>query len=446
METPMTSLDRNELEREARELLEALVAIDTTNPPGNEGHLADYLGRWFQDRDIESLNAGPEPGRENLIARLPGTGEKKPILLLAHADVVGVERDNWESDPFAPEERDGYLYGRGVLDDKGMMAVEAVALARLKRAGEQLSRDVMVLAAADEEAGGTCGVRWLMENRPELIEAEYALNEGGEALIAPNGAVKVMVQAAEKVACNVTLIAHGTSGHASVPIADNPVIILSRAVSRITERRERIRLNPVTRAYFRAMAADSGGWRVALGGALSLPMLDRSAARAFTDDPAHSSMLRNSISPTIVKGGLRANVIPAEARATLNCRLLPGEDVDRFIDSLKKTVSDRRVEFKWEQTTEPSPASPIDGPFYRLIADTAASVWTGATVYPYMSTGATDSSILRSAGIETYGLVPLPQMNEDWERMHGHNERLRLGTLGEGVEFVYELVRAIAST
>jgi len=427
-------------------VLSDLIAIDTSNPPGRELDAVRYLGALLASEGIHGRMFEAAPGRGNLVARLKGSGRLRPLLLLGHVDVVGVEPKRWAGNPFRMEERDGFLYGRGVIDDKGMVAVEAMTLILLKRLGVPLERDVLFLAECDEESGGKLGVAWMLEHHREEIDAEYAINEGGRTERDGDRIAWLGVQSSEKRGVNYTLTATGASGHASMPRADNCIVSLARAVTRVTQPPFPAALTPVTREFFSLVAqGEPPAVRAAMERLADPAALD-AAAEALADDLMMSAMLRNTVSPTIIKGGFRANVIPASAEVTLNCRLLPGTDPEAFRCALEARIADPAVRVSFTPPRRPEgPSMPFHGPVVEAVREVAARFMPGTPVVPLLSTGATDSAQLRSAGIEAYGLLPFPLTREDAARMHGNDERMPVASLAMGLQFLYGVTAAIAS-
>jgi len=424
--------------------LRRLIQLNTVNPPGNEITVARYLDSTLRSAGIETHLFEPSPGRAAFVARLKGNGSKQPVLLMAHMDVVGVEADQWTVDPFAAVEKDGYIYGRGAIDDKGMLAANLVTMLLLKRnvidAGGSLQRDVVLVANSDEEAGGEWGMGWLIANKPELIRAEFALNEGGRTRVVNGRPLYVAVQNTEKVAHNVRVIASGPGGHASVPLSGNAISRLARAMAKIAAYQEPVRINPTTRVFFselskvwpnaaerRAMAdvASRDERRIARG------------ARVLSATPIYNAVLRNGISATLIDGGIRTNVIPTEATANLNIRTLPGQSIDSVVARLRRVVGDKQVSFEVSRDTIDAPASSFRSPMFSAIADAVRLVDSSIAVVPYMSTGATDSARLRAWGVQTYGVLPFPLAPEDEERMHGNDERVPVESLLFGTKVIY---------
>ena len=436
---------------ELRTLLSELVAVDTSNPPGNELAAAQVAARWLREAGIEVELIEPAPGRGNLLARLKGSGGGRPILVLAHLDTVPSKREEWASDPWKLTEREGFLYGRGVQDNKGMVAASVLALRRLKREGVKLSRDILLYLGADEEVGSGHGLEWMLAHRPELREAELALNEGGlTELAADRGRVQfVAIQAAERVSRNVQLKATGPGGHSSAPPADpNPLVRLAAAVARVGALTFPARLTPAARLHIQGRAPITPG---ELGEALKriaaspdAPPQD-AVERVAKLDPALAAVMRTTCVPTVFQSGTRSNVIPATAEATLNCRLLPDEDVQALQARIVAAVADPSIQVQMNTSAPNSPMSPVgDNLMFRAAKAAAAKVWPGAPVIPRQSTGTTESAQLRRAGIHAYGIDLFALTPEDARTAHAPNERVPLASLKPGTEFVYLLLRELA--
>ncbi|MFH1861621.1 MAG: M20/M25/M40 family metallo-hydrolase [bacterium] len=410
-------------------LLQQLIQTDTQNPPGNELAACRVLQHYFKKHDIECRLFKVGEGRANLLARLPGDGSQKPILLVAHTDVVPVDTTTWTVAPFSGKIQDGFLYGRGALDDKGMLAVEAVTLALLKereREFGELRRDVILLATAGEETGGSVGVGWMLERHSEELDAAFALSEGGRISLRNGKPLYVGVQIQEKVAYNIRLVARGTSGHASVSRLDNAIFALARALERLERYPTPIIINPIAEAFFRSVAPlDS---RIQWHG-----------GNIWTSDPLYLSLLTNTISPTLLEGGIKSNVLPEYAAVNLNCRLLPEQDVDAFVDSLAVWVAPGPYYLEYKKRSPPPPASPMDGVGFLLIEQVCGQLFPEAPVVPYLSPGMSDGSRLRAAGIPTYGLLPFPLDEGEAARLHAADERISLEALYQGLELIYRL-------
>ena len=437
------------LAQDALGWLADLIKINTTNPPGNEEAAAKYVANVLQREGISSEILPISAGRSAVVARLRNSAIADPsraLLLVAHMDVVGVDRSRWTVDPFGAVMKDGYLYGRGAVDDKGMLAANLAAFISLKRSNARLNRDVIFLATCDEEAFGDASIKALIARNWDKFAAGFAINEGG-VVIAKGGKVQyAAVQASEKVTYNVDVVARGTSGHASIPLKDNAVVHLAAAIEKIASYSAPVHLTAVTRRYFEGVASlqddELGKW------IRSLDTNDRGehAARVISDaNPAWNAMLRDTISPTMLNAGVRANVIPAEARATLNIRLLPGDTINALLADLSKLVNDPQVKFEIQQNAGlAAPTSSLENDFYNAIVKAAAQEFGGAPVLPYQSTWGTDSAQLRLHNVQAYGLVPFPLTEEDLKRMHGDDERIPVASFAKGVALMVRIVNEFA--
>jgi acetylornithine deacetylase/succinyl-diaminopimelate desuccinylase-like protein len=441
----------NAARTETLEHLRAMIRMNTVNPPGNELQVARYLDSTLKAEGIETHLFEPTPGRGALVARIKGNGSKQPVLIMGHMDVVGVERAHWSVDPFAAEIKGDYLYGRGAIDDKGMLAANLETMLLLKRnvidKGATLSRDVIFVANSDEEQSGEWGMGWLIANHPELIKAEFALNEGGRVRIVGGKRLYVAVQNTEKVPHTVTVTAHGPGGHASVPLAGNAILRLGRALAKISDYREPVQVNPTTREFFTRLGAvwPTRAERAAMADvASSDPRRVQRGARVLGRTAVFDAVLRNGISATILQGGIRSNVIPTDATATLNIRTLPGQSIDGVVARLKKVVNDSLVDFAITSRGQDAPASDFASPMFAAIRESASALDPSLTTVPYLSTGATDSARLRAWGMQAFGLLPFPMNQDDEERMHGNDERLPLASLEFGTKLVYGAVARVA--
>lgn len=448
---PLPAVDWPAAHVEAQGYFRKMLRFDTTNPPGNELPLARYLESILVAEGIDTSFFEPHPGRAAVLARIAGTGAKGAVLLLAHMDVVGVERDKWSADPFGGETRDGYIYGRGAIDDKGMLATNLMTmllLAReLKRTGRRLQRDVVFVATSDEEAGGDWGIGWLLAHHPELLSAELALNEGGRIRMAGGQPLYAAVQTAEKISHVVTVTARGPAGHASIPLSENAVARLGRALARIDAFRPPVRLLPSTRTFFAGLAELWKNPREAQAMADVSSGVARRVARGaavLAGVPVFNAVLRAGISPTMASAGVRHNVIPAEARATLNVRTLPGESLTRLLAALKRAIADPLVEIAVAERGINAPASSLRSPMFKALAETIEELRPGLVTVPYLSTGATDSARLRAAGIQAFGLLPFPLEPGDEARMHGHDERVAQSAFDFGTRLVFGAIYRVA--
>ena len=431
--------------------LQAIIRFDTTNPPGNELPLARYLETALHEEGIETTLLKPGENRAVLFGRIRGNGEKRPVILLAHMDVVGVERQRWSVDPFAGEIRDGYLYGRGAIDDKGMLAANLMTMLLLKRtlspADGTLARDVVFLATSDEEAGGEWGMGWLVKHHPELLDAEFALNEGGRTRIIDGGQKYLAVQSAEKVSHVVAVTAHGSAGHAAIPLPDNAIFRLSRALETLSRYAEPMMLTDITRKFF-AQLAEVWPTDVEKKAMIDIVSADpkraEAGAKVLSLTPVFNAVLRNGISPTVVEGGNQFNVIPASAAAVLNVRTLPGHSIDKVVNRMRAIVTEPGVTIEITHRGEEAPASDPSSEMFTAIAEAAHELDPTMAVVPYLSTGVTDSARLRRLGVKAYGVLPFPMLQSDEERMHGSDERVPLESLHFGTRLIYGAIERIA--
>jgi acetylornithine deacetylase/succinyl-diaminopimelate desuccinylase-like protein len=430
---------------EAVTILRDLVRIDTTSPPGNETEVALYLQELLAREGIESSIHGAVPHRGNFVARIRGNGSKRPLLLMGHTDVVGVEPDQWTMDPFAADIRDGYVYGRGTIDDKSSVAAGVLTLLLLKRHDVPLARDVILLAEAAEEGGSNeFGIGYMIREHFDEIDAEYALAEGGRMTTRGGEVAYVAVATTEKRIMRLVLTARGEAGHGSIPVDHNAITELAEAVARIGTYRAPIRLNATTRTFFERLATISGAEEAAVFRRILDPAEQDAAVPALRRiDTAYDSMLRTSFSPTLIQGGFRYNVIPGEAQATIDMRLLPDDDVERVAAQVHAIVDNPRVEIAVIEGGRPKgPASPLDSELFLALERVQSQMFPNAITVPRMLTGATDMAQVRAAGIPAYGIGP-PIPEGEW-RAHGHDERIGVQALGDFVEFVFRTVVEVA--
>jgi acetylornithine deacetylase/succinyl-diaminopimelate desuccinylase-like protein len=440
--------DIHKIADEAVIWLQDLIRINTSNPPGNELVAAKYIAGVFDKEGIPYEIFESTPGRGILVARIPAGPFPDPahaLLLMAHLDVVGVDKSKWTVDPFGGVIKNDYLYGRGAIDDKGMLAANMAAFIALKRANAHVNRDIIFLAEGDEEAGGATGMKFAVEKHWDKIACGFALNEGGNVFM-KNGKVQyVGVQASEKVSANVDVTATGTSGHASIPLPDNPVVHLAAAIEKIAAYQAPVQLNTITRAYFEELAKlqdeETAKWMRAIESS------DRQehAERVLSQTPFWNAMLRDTISPTMLQAGIRVNVIPPTAQGKLNIRLLPGNLLDPLLAKLREIVNDPEVKIEVEPNgAETAPASSLDSNLYKSIAKAVSQDFPGAETIPMMSTWATDSTSLRLRSVEAYGIVPFPLSDEDLKKMHADDERVPIESFHQGVVFLYHIVTSFA--
>jgi acetylornithine deacetylase/succinyl-diaminopimelate desuccinylase-like protein len=436
-------------QKERAEILQhyrALVQINTTY--GNETRVVDYLKKVLDAEGIPSKVFALDPNRANLVARLKGNGSKRPLLILAHTDVVAVDTAKWPVDPFGAVMKDGYVWGRGTIDDKDKLVTMLMTMVLMKRSKAVLDRDLIFLAESGEEADPNgVGINFMVNQHFDEINAEFALTEGGTMRL-ENGQVKVVqVGTTEKIPRRARLVATGTSGHGSVPRIDNPVVHLGAAVGKIGTWETPMHLNETTRTYFERLASISPPDKAARYRALLDPQRAQGVQRYLAEnEPSVYSMLRTSIVPTMLKAGVGANVIPSEAEATLDIRALPGEDIDEFYAGMNRVIGDPAVKIVPIPSTRPeAPASRLDTEMYRVLEQVGKRMYPGAVVLPAMSTGASDMAQLRAKGIQSYGLGPAVT-EEDRAQYGAHSdvERLLESSLYRFVEFTWNAVNEIA--
>jgi acetylornithine deacetylase/succinyl-diaminopimelate desuccinylase-like protein len=435
----------NQLLDEAVKHLQEYLRIETINPPGNELEGARFFKKIFDTESIPSELFEPSPGRGNLLATLKGNEEKRPILLLNHMDVVPVEKEGWEVDPFAGIIKDGYLYGRGTLDNKSMGIVEMMALLILKREGVPLKRDILFFAAADEETGGRWGVQWGMENIPLLKKSEYALNEGGYVILGESGVPeRYEISNGQKVILQIKLKAKGTSGHGSMPHSDNPNVKLVHALEAVTKWETPYNILPMVKELFLKMAPKQPPDKKKFFEDIEKGLDDPSFSIWLTSNPIYNAMVRNTISLTILQGGSKTNVIPSESTATLDCRLIPGSSRENFLKEIKKRLAGD-IEIESNVESQSIPPSSLDTDFFKAIQKYATKNDPDCPVVPLLLPGATDSRFLREEGIITYDFCPFRLTEKEMLRVHGNNERIAIENLRFGMKMTVEILKEIAT-
>ena len=443
-------VDWGAVDAESMEYYLALLRIDTSNPPGNETEAAMYLQEVLGREGIDANLYALDPARANLVARIRGNGSKQPLLVMGHTDVVGVQRDNWSVDPFAAVAKDGYIYGRGALDDKDNVTAALMIMLLLNRAEVDLDRDVIFLAEAGEEGTTTFGVDYMVENHWGEIAAEYCLAEGGGA-VSRDGEVRVMaIATTEKFPMRLRLVAHGTAGHGSVPRVDNAVSALATAVSRLAAWQTPLRLNETTSTYFDRLADISPPEQAARYEGILDPAEQARIERYFAEnEPQHYSLLRTSVVPTIMSAGFRRNVIPSEAEATLDIRGLPDESPEDFYQHIAGVINDPNVEMIPEGVYRPaSPPSSLDNEMFQALENVTSRLYPGAVTLPTMLTGATDMAQIRGKGTQCYGFGPV-RTEEDITGgggAHGDDERIMEDSLLSLIQFLWYAVIEVAAS
>jgi hypothetical protein len=424
-----------------KEIIEINSSVNTsTTTPVAQAMAARFRAAGFPESDI--FLGGPVPGKWNLVVRYHGAGARKPLLLLAHTDVVEAKREDWspEFDPFKFTEKDGYFYGRGTSDDKAQAAIWVATLLRFKREGYKPDRDLIVALTADEEGGGYNGVRWLIENHRELIDADYAFNEGGGGEMVNGKRISLNVQLAEKYVMNIRVEVRNKGGHSSVPEPDNAIYQLAEALAKLSKFAFPLKMNDVTRNYFGQLAKTETGPAVE-----SLKQIGEGSVDAMkkvaSQYPRWNSMLRTTCVATMLEGGHASNALPQLAAATVNCRVMPDDAPEYVLKTLKSVMEDEHVKVSTARLSSPGPASTMRPDVMKQISKLADSLWPGVVVVPSMSTGATDGKALRAVGIETYGVSGLFGERGD-VRAHGKDERMLAESFYQAQLFLYELVKA----
>jgi acetylornithine deacetylase/succinyl-diaminopimelate desuccinylase-like protein len=426
---------------------QAVIRMDSTS--GNETRVAEYVKRVLDAEGIPAVIYEKEPGRGNLVARLKGNGSKKPLLIMGHSDTVKVDAAKWTHPPFSADIAEGFVYGRGTLDDKDNLTASLMTMLLLKRSGVALDRDVIFVSESGEEGQSSVGAGFLVAEHWPEIEAEICLAEGG-TVVRRGGEVRyALIQTTEKIPRGAQLVAHGPAGHGSRPMRSNAILHLARAVEKISMWDPPMRFNDTTRYYFEKLANLSSPEEAARYKALFDPAGSAAARQYLAEhEPGHYSMLHTSISPNMISGGYQTNVIPSEARATIDVRALPDENMPAFFDLVRKVIDDPQVEVVPTARISREAAAPsrIDSEAFRAIEAANQKVYRTATL-PQMSTGATDMAYLRAKGVQCYGIGPMVD-EEDAAKgfgAHSDQERLLETALYQFVQFNWEVVTSLAA-
>jgi acetylornithine deacetylase/succinyl-diaminopimelate desuccinylase-like protein len=433
----------------AQAIYKELVEINTTDTPAGDvtkaadAMAARFRAAGFPESDIHVF--GPDPRKHNLVVRYHGTGAKRPMLLLAHLDVVEAKREDWSFDPFTFLEKDGWFYGRGTSDDKAMAAQFVANVLRLKEEGFRPDRDLILALTADEEGGNFNGVDWLVKNHKDLIDADFAINEGGGGNMRKGKYLTNEVQASEKVFQNFSLEVTNAGGHSSLPVKDNAIYHLSEGLARLAKFDFPVQLNEVTRAYFDRSAAVESDPKVAAdmrAVARATPDL-AAAARLSAQLPYWNSLMRTTCVATMLSGGHATNALPQLATANVNCRILPGVSPASVRDRLVEVLADPKIKVSFVGDANPSKPSPLRPDVMTVVESLTKEMFPTAIVVPVMSTGATDGLFLRNGEIPTYGVEGTFGDIDD-VRAHGRDERVGVKQFFEGLEFQYRLIKALA--
>ena len=406
----------------------ALLKLDTSNPPGNETLAVNYLKPILDRAGIPNQVFSLDPKRGNLVARLKGNGTERPIIIMGHTDVVGVQRDKWPVDPFQAIRKDGFIWGRGSSDDKPHVVASLMAMLLLKQMNVPLTRDVIFIAEAGEEGTTSVGIDFLVKQHWDAIDAEYALAEGGH-VSSRDGKVRfVEITTTEKVPRTTRLVAHGTAGHGSRPRVDNPLIHLSAAVAKFQNWQPPMRLNDTTRTYFERLATISApDEKLRYNHVTDAAKTEGIQKYLAEHEPGHYSILRTSIVPTVIKAGFRSNVIPSEAEATLDIRALPDENMERLYGQIRQLIADPAIEVlpAREDGRPFGTPSRLDTPMFKALEHAQQKMFPGAITIPAMLTGATDMAQLRGKGVHAYGFGPI--VDEKEAELHGpHSDQERM--------------------
>ena len=434
-----------------RAIYQELIEIDTTHDNGSTTTAAKAVARRLRAAGWPAADVhvfGPSPRKGNLVARLRGSGKRRPLLLLGHLDVVAARREDWSLDPFKLTERGGYFYGRGTEDMKSLVAIWVATVIRFRREGRHLDRDLILALTADEENGDENGVKWLLAHHRPLIDSAYALNEGGGGEI-KNGRYRANdVQASEKEYFSFRLEARNKGGHSSLPDRDNAIVHLADALGRVHRHEFPARLDPITRTYFaRVMTLEQGqnaaDMRALLATRQGEP-LDPAALARLATSPFYNARLRTTCVPTRVEAGHADNALPQRASAVVNCRLLPGDAPREVQAVLARVIADPAVTVEPMAASDAGPPSPLLPELMTAIEGVTSAMWPGVVVLPAMSAGATDGRFLRAAGIPTYGVSGIFRDVDD-VRAHGRDERVGIAQFYDSQEFLYRLVKRYAA-
>ena len=432
-------IDWPAVHREALDIFVRYLQIDTSNPPGNEKPAARFLGALCESEGIETEYIETAPNREILVARLRGDGSKRPLMLCNHTDVVPVEAQSWDMPAFEGVIQDGKVYGRGAVDMKGCGVMQLIAFLLLKRQGVKLKRDIVFCAVPDEEAGSDWGMVWLCEHRPDVVDVEFELSEGGGGTtrFGREEAKLFSVATNEKDICWLRLTAVGRPGHGSVPHYENSAVYLVQALNRLVDWDRGLTFTPDTEAYV-ARLADAG---------LMPPLSDRAAVEErIKNSPELLAMFINTLNLTMLDAGIKANVIPAKSEAVIDCRLLPGQAKDEWMDRVREQIADERITVELYSPDQGEPARvDWDTELFRTINAVVKESMEDAIVVPGMTIGGTDNRFLRERGIPAYGFIPCLLSPEERRGFHGNNEFLTIENLNMGCELMYEIVRRMVT-
>jgi len=441
------SPDWNPINQEALPYFQSYLRFDTTNPPDNTTQAIAYIKSILDKEGIETATFESKPGAVSLVAHLPGPADKKPFLLLSHVDVVPAVAKDWSHPPFSGDLADGYVWGRGAIDNKAHGIMALMTMLTLHRNHVPLRRGVVMMINPDEEAGGENGAEWMAANHWDAFDPAFAVNEGGVATPDPFGGRDDVFQVtvAEKRVMWLHLVAHGRSGHGSVPTPDNPTLILINALARLLANQPEVRLTSIMSEALPVYAEHESFPTSFELGHLEWPFVLGFAMNGPLKPDFLQALMRDTISPTMLAGSLKVNVIPSTAEAGLDCRLLPGTDADAFLNHMKALLADNRITIDFIQKPDSGPISPTSGEAWDAIKKVVALDFPNTFVVPWMSTGGTDSRFLRDKGVPAYGFVPIILDVGERRRVHGVDERLSVENLNRGIKATYDLTTTLCA-
>jgi len=420
-------------------LLSEFVGVDTINPPGNESRAVDFYAKIFEEEGIEYFTGESAPGRGNIWARIKG-GDKPALILLQHTDVVPASKDYWETDPMIAEIKDGYLYGRGVIDMKGAGISHLISFIRLHRENKKLNRDLVFLATADEEAGGLYGAGWMIDNHPEVFEgAGYLINEGGSGLKIGDDTV-FSIEVTQKVPVWLRLIATDEPGHGSSPRATSSVSRIVHALNLIRENPFPVRIIPAVDTYFKSLSLNMNGENAEAFANIKKAIKQDGFLKKLQEfSPSYHALTRDTCSLTMLQGSQKINVVPPVAKAEVDCRMLPDRASDEFIKDFNRLIQPAGVEVELVLAFAPAVSS-TESEFFQHIKSITSSMYPGSRVAPAVSTGFTDSHFTRELGIDSYGFNPIIFNPNDFSGVHGNNERVSVSGYLQGTEDLHQIV------
>jgi acetylornithine deacetylase/succinyl-diaminopimelate desuccinylase-like protein len=442
----------------SRSIFQELIEINTTDSVGNvttasEAMATRLRAAGFADSDIALL--GPNARKKNLVVRLRGTGQHKPVLLIGHLDVVEARREDWTTDPFKFVEKDGYFYGRGTQDMKDGDAIMVTSLIRMKKEGFRPNRDIILALTADEEGGSSNGVDWLMQHQRALIDAEFVLNHDGSSIVSEHGKpLYYELDGTEKVYGDFQLMTTNPGGHSSLPVPDNAIYALAAGLSRLEKYEFPFELNTVTRGYYQQMATIERGQRAADMHAILRATPDPAAVTRLSKDPDDHSIMHTTCVATRLDGGHANNALPQRAAAVVNCRILPGHSPEEVRQDLIRVLADQRITVRYiddngqvqdkASDRKGYPPPPLSPEIMKPLESLVASNWPGLKVVPNMSAGASDGVFTSAAGMPTYTVTGI-DIDKDNQRAHGRDERLGVESFYKGNEFFYQYLKAVTS-